>query len=145
MWISSVLRYVWRYLSSTWGTANSLALWLPTLALFLLSFALLLVGGPAGQEDLPGAGGLRLLRGNRQLLPVLAAFRRERYLSCAVPLFLLGARFLADKPNLRRAVLLGEAAPAGDLLFRPPHRGTDHVNAKRPAPQPRERAFPFRF
>ena len=36
------------------GTANSLALWLPTLALFLLSFALLLWGALRDRKTSPG-------------------------------------------------------------------------------------------
>ena len=116
MWISSVLRYVWRYLCSTWGTANCLALWLPTLALFLLSFALLLWGALRDRKTSPGllAYGFCVVIANYSLSWLLSA---GRYLSCAVPLFLLGARFLANKPNLRRAVLLGEAALLGIYYF----------------------------
>ena len=116
MWISSVLRYVWKYLCSTWGTANSLALWLPTLALFLLSFALLVWGALRDRKTSPGllAYGFCVVIANYALSWLLSA---GRYLSCAVPLFLLGARFLADKPNLRRAVLLGEAALLGICYF----------------------------
>ena len=115
MWVSQVLRYVWDYLLHFWNASNGWAIWLPTLLLFLLCFALLLWGTLRDRRADPGllAYGFCYLVANYSLSWLLSA---GRYLSCGFEFFLLAASLTENRPNLRRGLLAGEAVLLGIYL-----------------------------
>ena len=115
MWVSQVLRYVWDYLLHFWNASNGWAIWLPTLLLFLVCFALLLWGTLRDRRASPGllAYGFCYLVANYSLSWLLSA---GRYLSCGFVFFLLAASLTENRPNLRRGLLAGEAVLLGIYL-----------------------------
>ena len=115
MWVSQVLRYVWDYLLHFWNASNGWAIWLPTLLLFLVCFALLLWGTLRDRRAGPGllAYGFCYLVANYSLSWLLSA---GRYLSCGFVFFLLAASLTENRPNLRRGLLAGEAVLLGIYL-----------------------------
>lgn len=112
MWISGVLKYLWKYFCDNIGSANGYAIWLPELVLFVLTFAVLALAVKGKPSLLAYA--FCYFAVNYSLSWLLSA---GRYLSCCFPLFIFGAGLLRGRPNLRQGIYFAGAALTGVYFY----------------------------
>ncbi|WP_322174595.1 glycosyltransferase family 39 protein [Acutalibacter caecimuris] len=113
--VPQVLAYLWHYLRMYFRQPIGWSVWLPELVLFVVCFGVLALAcrHRAVPASLLGYGLLYLLA-NYSLSWLLSG---GRYLSCGVPLFMLEAYLVKDKPVLREYLLVAQAMLLGAYLF----------------------------
>lgn len=110
-----VLEYIWQYMWEYFNQPISWAVWLPELVLFGAFFAVLMLAGLRREVPASILGyGVAYLLVNYSLSWLLSA---GRYLSCGVPLFMLEAYLVKDRPALRGCLLAVQGALLGVYLF----------------------------